>query len=50
MSGAKDAGWVVTCPAFTAGPYPTPASAERAMAHIVALGACIWDHAVEKVG
>lgn len=41
--------WVVECPAFTAGPFRAREVAERRLAEIEALGACLGDHAIREV-
>lgn len=41
--------WVVECPAFTAGPFGSRETAERRMAEIVALGACLGDHIIREL-
>jgi hypothetical protein len=39
--------WFVQCPAYRFGPFDQ-ATAERRMAEVEALGACMFDHAIEE--
>ena len=48
MSRKATAGrWFVQCPAYRLGPFDK-ATAERRMAEIVRLGACMFNHYIEE--
>jgi hypothetical protein len=44
---AKARRWFVQCPAYSLGPFDQ-ATAERRLAEVEALGACMFDHALEE--
>ena len=44
---AKVRRWFVQCPAYRLGPFDQ-AAAERRMAEVEALGACMFDHIIEE--
>jgi hypothetical protein len=44
---AKARRWFVQCPAYRLGPFDH-ATAERRMAEVRALGACMFDHHIEE--
>jgi hypothetical protein len=40
--------WSVECPAYSVGHLPTRETAERRLAEVEALGACMFDHTIEE--
>jgi hypothetical protein len=41
-------GYTVECPAYTAGPFASEATAERRRADIERLGACNYEHTIKE--